>query len=71
MRFVPRLGPWFQVYGQLDKTGMMLTASIYEVAVSGGLRGHPGVVVGFRWRTPTRWTKGRTWSTSFRSKATP
>lgn len=55
LKFVPTLGPWFLTYGHesgATATGVMVTGASNEVTVSGSVKGHPGAIVGLRWRRP-------------------
>jgi hypothetical protein len=67
LQVIPRLGPWFMTYGHdrgMDTTGVRVNVASCEANVSGGLKGHPGVIAGVRWRAPGVWD--RSWSRQFR-----
>jgi hypothetical protein len=50
-----KLGPWFATYahkGGMSQTGVRVNLASHEANISGGLKGHPGVIIGLRWRHP-------------------
>ena len=66
LQMVPTVGPWFLTYAHqhgLDTTGVRVNLSPADTNISGGLKGHPGLLVGVRWRRPrgTDWSWSRTW----------
>ena len=69
LQVIPQLGPWFMTYGHdggMDATGVRINAATCEANVSGGFRGHPGLIVGVRWRRPS--VMDRSWSRQFTPK---
>ena len=66
LQIVPKLGPWLMVYAYqegLTQTGLLVGAGPSEVTISGGRKGHPGLIVGLRWRVPREddWDWQREW----------
>jgi hypothetical protein len=65
LKFTPQLGPWFMTYGHdefgTDATGVMVSGGSNEITVSASRKGHPGAIVGVRWRRPRAHDRQFTW----------
>lgn len=64
LQFVPKLGPWFMTYGHesgTTATGVMVSGGSNEITLSASRKGHPGAIVGLRWRRPSDHDRQFTW----------